>query len=84
MTITIAPGDFTDADGNVLGTVKSIEIHHPAPTAGDPLPATECTVELEVAAEPSPAEMSPAAYRRKFGHHKPTNLAVGIALALRT
>lgn len=66
------------ADGQPVGTVKSIEIE------AAPAPQQEYKRWPEPEPEPSPAEMSPAAYRRKFGHHKPTNLAVGIALALRT
>lgn len=64
------------ADGQPVGTVKAIEI--------EAAPREEYKRWPEPDPEPSPADMAPAVYRRKFGHHKPTNLAVGIALALRT
>ena len=66
------------ADGQPVGTVKSIEVE------ATPAPQQEYKRWPDPKPEPSPAEMAPAAYRCKFGHHKPHNLAVGIALALRT
>ena len=66
------------ADGQPVGTVKAIEIEAAPRQEYKPAPQPEPDP------EPSPADMAPNAYRQRYGHHKPTNLAVGIAIALRT